>query len=304
MPVHDNHEDTQPSHFEFAHLLEAKMRDLGGFSVGRVLPSPLRRQVGPFVFFDHLSKVQFAPGQGIDVRPHPHINLATVTYLFAGAIQHRDSLGSNQIISPGDINWMTAGRGIVHSERTPQALRQTGGPVHGIQMWVALPKAHEETEPAFFHHPESTLPARKQDGVALRILAGAAYGMTSPVKVFAPTFLVDAQLAAGATLPMPAEYAERAAYVVEGVVHCGNERVSACNMMVFAAGTNPVLKAEGAARLMLIGGAELDGPRHLYWNFVSSSPERIEQAKQDWKNGRFARVPGDEQEFIPLPGLG
>jgi len=281
-------------------IIAPRKRDIGGFSVGRLLPAAARRRVGPFVFFDHMGPVDFAPGQGIDVRPHPHINLATVTYLFEGEIVHRDSVGSVQAIEPGAINWMTAGSGIVHSERTGPERRKTGSRVHGLQLWVALPKAHEKTEPEFRHYPASSLPELEQNGARIRVLAGSAYGAASPVKTLSPLFYAEATIPAGSELPVPMEHEERAAYIVGGTVQCGAERVEASHMIVFAARSSPVLRAESAARVMLLGGAPLDGDRHLWWNFVSSSRERIEQAKRDWKEGRFARVPG-ETDFIPLP---
>jgi len=282
-------------------IIEARPRRIDSFSVGRVLPAATRRLVGPFIFFDHFGPDQLAPGQAMDVRPHPHINLATVTYLFEGEVTHRDSLGSYQVIRPGAINWMTAGRGIVHSERTPPQLRTTGSRLHGIQLWVALPKEHEETKPDFHHHPAETLPQRQEAEVRLRVLAGSAYGATSPVPTFSPLFLVDASLPAGSVLPVPPEHRERSAYVIEGAVVCGAERIEAQRMIVFAPGATPLLRAGPASRLVLLGGAPIDGPRHIWWNFVSSSKERIEQAKRDWTEGRFQKVPGDEKEFIPLP---
>lgn len=281
--------------------IEARPRKIDDFTVGRVLPSAARRLVGPFIFFDHIGPAELTPGRGMDVRPHPHINLATVTYLFEGQVLHRDSLGSQQLIQPGAINWMTAGRGIAHSERTPPELRRTGSRLYGIQLWVALPRAHEETEPAFHHHPAQTLPQLEEDGVRLRVLAGSAYGATSPVRTFSPLFYVEASLPAGGLLPLPAEYEERAAYVLEGTVCCDAARAEARQMLVFAPGATPVLRAELASRVMLLGGAPIDGPRQIWWNFVSSSKERIEQAKRDWKEGRFQKIPGDEKEFIPLP---
>jgi redox-sensitive bicupin YhaK (pirin superfamily) len=282
-------------------LIEARSRDLGGFVVGRVLPSAARRLVGPFIFFDHMGPADLAPGRGLDVRPHPHIGLATVTYLFEGEIVHRDSLGSHQPIRPGEVNWMTAGRGIVHSERTGPQSRRAGSRVNGLQLWVALPLAHEETEPEFHHHPAQTLPALELAGARVRVLVGSAYGETSPVKVFSPLFYADVAVPAGCELPVPDEHAERAAYVADGVVTCGNERAERGRMLVFAKGAEVVLRATTDARISLIGGAPIDGERHIWWNFVSSSEARIEQAKRDWKEGRFPKVPGDEVEFIPLP---
>jgi len=282
-------------------LIDARPRDLGGFTVGRVLPSAARKLIGPFIFFDHMGPAALQPGRGIDVRPHPHIGLATVTYLFAGEIVHRDSLGSCQPIRPGDVNWMTAGRGIVHSERTSAQLRQAGSPLDGLQLWVALPLAHEETAPEFHHYPSRDLPAVAVGGSRIRLLAGSAYGERSPVRTLSPLFYADAALPAGGALALPDEHEERAAYVVSGTVECGNERAERGRMLVFAAGVPAALRAVSDARLALIGGAPIDGERHVFWNFVSSSQARIEQAKSDWREGRFAKVPGDEREFIPLP---
>jgi redox-sensitive bicupin YhaK (pirin superfamily) len=282
-------------------VITGRARDLGGFTVSRVLPAMKRRVVGPFVFFDHMTRHELAPGHGMDVRPHPHIGLATVTYLFEGEIVHRDSLGSDQAIAPGDVNWMRAGRGIVHSERTGAERRRTGGVVHGIQSWVALPAADEETAPAFEHHPRETLPLVERPGARLRVLAGHAYGARSPVGVRSPTLYVHAELEDGAELPLTDEHDERAVYVVEGELACEGASYRAGSMLVLRPGAKPALHARGAARLMLLGGAALEGPRHIFWNFVSSSRERIEQAKQEWKRGAFAKVPGDDLEFIPLP---
>ncbi len=283
-----------------AQVIEPRTRDLGGFEVRRVLPVARRRLVGPFIFFDHMGPSRFPPGQGIDVRPHPHIGLATVTYLFDGEIMHRDSLGCVQPIRPGAVNWMTAGRGIVHSERTGPEERAREARLHGIQSWVALPRAEEEAEPAFRHHPAETLPEIDRDGATLRLIAGAAYGASSPVAVLSEMFYLDAALAEGAELRLPEGYAERAAYVVEGAVRVAGESFEAGRMIVFQPGAEAAVTAAEAARVMLLGGAAMDGQRHIWWNFVSSSPERIEQAKADWKAGRFPQVPG-ETEFIPLP---
>jgi redox-sensitive bicupin YhaK (pirin superfamily) len=283
-----------------ATIIEGRARDLGGFFVARLLPSKAMRSVGPFVFFDHMGPATLAPGRGIDVRPHPHIGLATVTYLFEGSIVHRDSLGFVQPIEPGAINWMTAGRGIAHSERTGDALRKTGSRLHGLQLWVALPRAHEETAPAFVHHPAATLPEIVLDGVNLRVLAGRAYGAASPVQTLSALFYVEARMPKGTSLRIPLEPAERAAFVVEGEVECDGESIAAPQMIVFARGSPATLSAKADAHVMLLGGDPLDGERHLWWNFVSSSPERIDRAKRDWAEGRFAPVPG-ETEFIPLP---
>jgi redox-sensitive bicupin YhaK (pirin superfamily) len=270
-------------------------------TVGRVLPAAACRHVGPFVFFDHIGPTDLAPGHGLDVRPHPHIGLATVTYLFEGEIVHRDSLGSHQPIRPGDINWMTAGCGIVHSERTALELRHTGSRLHGLQLWVALPLAHEETEPEFHHHPAETLPGLEIAGAEVRVLAGSAYGQTSPVKTSAPLFYADVVMPAGSELPLLGEHTERAAYMIEGSVTCGDVKAEARRMLLFATGAKAMLRATTDARIALLGGAPLDGERHIWWNFVSSSKARIEQAKRDWKEGRFPKVPGDEGEAIPLP---
>ena len=282
--------------------IEPKSRELGAsFRVGRVLPAAARRMVGPFIFFDHMGPVRFEAGQGLDVPPHPHINLATVTYLFDGEIVHRDSLGSHRAIRPGAINWMTAGRGITHSERTGPSERARGAPLHGIQLWVALPKEYEEIAPEFHHHPSEALPELQVGGVGLRVLAGAAYGAVSPVKTFSPLFYAEAVMPAGSELSMPEGYTDRAAYLVEGTIVCGDERCASPQMLVFRAGADATFKAERDSRVMLIGGEPLEGPRHIWWNFVSSSRERIEAAKRDWAEGRFPPVPGDERDYIPLP---
>ena len=283
-------------------VIEGRPRDLGGFSVRRLLPSRGLEHLGPFVFFDHMGPAEFAVGQGIDVRPHPHIHLATVTYLFEGTILHRDSLGSQQRIVPGEMNWMTAGRGIVHSERTPPDMRRAVSRLHGIQLWVALPQEDEDVAPAFSHHPADAFPAITDAGVDLRVLLGTAYGTRSPVSVFSTLFYVEATMHAGATLSPPIGYAERGVYVAEGSIRCGDISASVGHMLAFAPDAQPLLKAISRSRLVLLGGAALNEPRYLEWNFVSSSRERIEQAKLDWKQGRFPKVPGDEIEFIPLPG--
>ena len=284
-----------------AHVIDGRARDLGGVGIRRILPAAARRMVGPFTFFDEMDGRTSVAGQGLDVPPHPHIGLATVTYLFEGEIVHRDSLGSHQTIRPGDVNWMTAGRGIVHSERTAPEQRTPGRRLHGLQLWVALPLAHEETAPSFRHHRRDSLPARDHDGVRLRVLAGTAFGMTSPVATLSPLFYADAAMSVGSVLSLPAEHEERALYVVEGTVGIGTERTEAGRMLVFVPGSGVTIRAESEARIVVLGGAPLDGPRHIHWNFVSSSKARIEQAKQDWKEGRFPRVPGDETEFVPLP---
>jgi redox-sensitive bicupin YhaK (pirin superfamily) len=275
--------------------------DIGGFEVRRALPSKERRTVGPFVFFDQMGPGTFLTGRGLDVRPHPHIGLATVTYLFDGEILHRDTLGSHQPIRPGDVNWMTAGRGIAHSERTDIARRSHENPLYGIQLWCALPVASEETAPAFVHHPAATLPTFADGGAAVRVIAGEAWGTRAPVETLSPLFYADAALRTGATIPLPDEHEERSVYVLEGAVEVAGDRFDAGRLLVFRPGDRLSLTATSDARVLLLGGAPLDGPRHLFWNFVSSRQDRIEQAKADWKNGRFGTVPGDEAEFIPLP---
>jgi redox-sensitive bicupin YhaK (pirin superfamily) len=281
-------------------IIAPRPRDLGGFTVARVLPAAERRMVGPFVFLDQMGPADFAPGSGIDVRPHPHIGLATVTYLFRGEILHRDSLGSVQPIRPGEINWMTAGQGIAHSERTPPAIRASGGTLAGLQSWIALPKDDEETAPSFAHHGAAALPVVDGEGRRVRVLIGTIYGARSPVRTFSETLYADVSLTSGATLPVPAEPEERALYLVEGTVEIAGEAIAPGRLLVLRPAAKIAVIARSAARLMLLGGAKLDGPRHLWWNFVSSSRERIEQAKADWRDGRFPPVPGDG-EFIPLP---
>jgi redox-sensitive bicupin YhaK (pirin superfamily) len=284
-----------------AMVIEGRPRDLGGFSVQRVLPARERRAVGPFVFFDHFGPMTLPPGVGMDVRPHPHIGLATVTYLFEGEMIHRDSLGSHQVIRAGEVNWMTAGRGIVHSERSTAPERALGARGHGLQLWVALPLAHEETAPAFTHHERQSLPSLPAPGLERRLIAGTAWGVTSPVPTLSPLFYVDVAMTAGSAVVLPDEHQERAAYVTEGSVHCDDQRIAVGQMAVFEPSARVVLEADAAARVMLLGGAPLDGERHIWWNFVASSRERIEQAKRDWKLGRFARIPGDDVELMPLP---
>lgn len=282
-------------------VIVPRARDLGGFEVRRALPSAQRQMVGPFIFFDQMGPALMQPGQGIDVRPHPHIGLSTVTWLFDGSIYHRDSLGSAQPISPGELNWMTAGKGIVHSERTaPPDLARTRK-VFGIQSWVALPKQHEETEPAFDHVEAHKLPVIDERGIQARIIAGSLYGATSPVKTQSDLFYADVQMQAGTALPLPVEHEERGVYVAEGEIEVAGQVFEEGRLLVFRAGDAITLRARSNARVMLLGGEPMDGPRYIWWNFVSSSKERIEAAKEDWKQARFAIVPGDEQDFIPLP---
>jgi redox-sensitive bicupin YhaK (pirin superfamily) len=283
--------------------ITGKAHDLGdGFFVTRLLPQIARRSMGPFVFFDYFGPVDFAPGKGIDVRPHPHIGLATVTYLFDGSQMHRDTLGSVQEIKPGDVNWMTAGRGIAHSERTGDAVRASGHRLHGIQTWVGLPQADEEAPPHLQHFSAADLPEREDKGVTLRMITGAAFGLKSPVKVFSPIFYADARFAPGGALHYGAEHDERAFFVVEGEIQTGENEVHGPGaMLALEAGEEVTLYAGAPARVMLFGGAALDGPRHIWWNFVSSSKDRIERAKQEWRDMAFGTIPGDDQEFIPLP---
>jgi redox-sensitive bicupin YhaK (pirin superfamily) len=282
-------------------VIVPRARDLGGFEVRRALPSAQRQMVGPFIFFDQFGPVLMKEGQGIDVRPHPHIGLATVTWLFDGGIFHRDSLGSEQPIAPGELNWMTAGKGIVHSERTaPNDLARDRN-VFGIQSWVALPKSHEETAPAFEHVAMERLPLIDDRGIKARIVAGSIYGATSPVKTHSDLFYADVQLEAGAALPLPVEHEERGVYVAEGEIEVAGQRFEAGRLLVFRPGDAITLRAVANARVMLLGGEPMDGPRYIWWNFVSSSKDRLEAAKDDWKNARFAIVPGDEKDFIPLP---
>jgi redox-sensitive bicupin YhaK (pirin superfamily) len=281
-------------------VIGSRQRDLGGFVVRRVLPAASRQMVGPFIFFDHLGPTQFAPGYGIDVRPHPHIALATVTYLFSGSLQHRDSLGTVQEIRPGDVNWMSAGHGIAHSERTPQAARASGERVHGIQSWVALPDGHEDGEPTFEHYPASTLPTHTADGIELTVIAGEAFGLRSPVVTLWPTLYVHAQFAHGATLEVPADHGERAVFVVQGELVIGETPLAEGELAVLEPETNVKLRALGDTRAMLLGGAHFPTPRFIWWNFVASSEERIERAKERWERQQFPPVPG-ETEFIPLP---
>jgi redox-sensitive bicupin YhaK (pirin superfamily) len=256
--------------------------------------------VGPFIFFDHLGPTQFEPGHGIDVRPHPHISLATVTYLFEGSLEHRDSLGNVREIRPGDVNWMTAGRGIAHSERTPHTARAAGEKIHGIQSWVALPDGHEDREPDFTHYPAATLPQRTVDGVILAVIAGEGFGLRSPVHSLWPTLYVHAAFRAGATLEFPAEHDERAIYVVSGELAVGESALVEGQLAVLEPGMKHTLSAVGETRAMLLGGKRFPTPRYIWWNFVASSRERIDLAKARWAKGQFAPVPG-ETEFIPLP---
>lgn len=280
-------------------IIEPKEKDLGGFSVRRSLPNRSRRTVGPWIFFDHMGPAMFPAGEGVNVRPHPHINLATVTYLFEGEILHRDSLGSEQVIRPGDLNLMVAGSGIVHSERERPEIRNAPHNVHALQLWLALPSGQEEMDPAFYHYPEADIPIVTINGVTLRVIMGTAYGVTSPVLTYIATLYVEARLQAGQSLTLPTA-AELALYVVEGELNIAGQTLTTCTMAVLTPGQTVTISANEETRIAIIGGDAV-GPRLIEWNFVSSTQARIDQAKDDWRAGRFAKVPGDETEFIPLP---
>jgi len=282
-------------------VIDSRQRDLGGFEVGRVLPYAPRRMVGPFIFFDHMGPVDFAPGipRTVDVRPHPHIGLSTVTYLFEGQITHRDSVGSEIDIRPGEVNWMTAGKGITHSERF-EALRRTGGAMHGIQAWVALPDGQEEIHPAFAHHGPEDLPTYQGDGLWARLIAGKGFGAEAKVKTHSPMVYAHWRLNAGATGAIPAEYPERAAFVAAGAVEIDGQALHAGQMAVFAPGETVAVKGVADAEVMIIGGEPV-GERFIEWNFVSSSKARIEQAKADWRAQRMKLPDLDHDEFVPLP---
>lgn len=283
-------------------VIVPRTRDLGGFEVRRALPSAQRQMVGPFIFWDQMGPSQFLTGEGIDVRPHPHIGLATITYLFNGKIYHRDSLGSSLPIEPGDVNWMTAGKGIVHSERTEDEWRkQDGRELFGIQSWIALPKSSEESAPGFDHYGKAELPEINDEGKALRIIAGSMFGETSPIKTASEMFYADAVLQPGAKLPLPAEHEDRAIYVADGEIEIAGDKHPAGRLLVFRPGDEITVTATTPARILLLGGEPLEGPRYIWWNFVSSSKERIEQAKEEWRQMRFDTIPGDAEEFIPLP---
>lgn len=282
-------------------VIPARRRSIGSFEVGRVLPFAKRRMVGPFVFLDHMGPVDLPPDipRETDVRPHPHIGLSTVTYLFKGEMTHRDSLGIEQVIRPGALNWMTAGRGISHSERF-DGMRDAGGRIEGIQAWVALPEADEEMAPAFDHYDAARLPLLDEAGVSAKLIAGSAFGLTSPAKIRSPLFYLHVRLQPGAPFGLPPEYPERAAYVTHGRVSVDGRDYDAGQMLVFAKGETPLFRALEPATLMLLGGEPV-GPRHIWWNFVSSRKERIEEAKADWSAGRIRLPPNDSGEFIPLP---
>ena len=282
-------------------IIVPRARDLGGFEVRRALPSPRRQMVGPLIFFDQMGPAQFIAGQGIDVRPHPHIGLATVTYLFEGQIFHRDSLGSEVAINPGAVNLMTAGRGIVHSERTAPELRASGQRLFGIQSWMALPKSHEEDQPGFVHFDAAQLPRIEDNGQRVRLVLGSLYGETSPAKFPAECFYAEAMLAPGSVLPLDPTHDERAIYLASGRIDIAGQSFEGSQLLTFRPGDRISILAESNARLILLGGDPMDGPRHIWWNFVSSSKDRIDQAKDEWRKRRFDIVPGDAEEFIPLP---
>jgi redox-sensitive bicupin YhaK (pirin superfamily) len=282
-------------------VIVPRARDLGGFEVRRALPSAKKQMVGPFIFFDQMGPAEFLIGGGVDVRPHPHIGLATVTYLFEGEIWHRDSLGSSLAIKPGEVNLMTAGRGIVHSERETSVAKATTRRLFGIQAWAALPKSSEEDAPAFAHHGTAELPRIDGEGKRVRVVMGSMYGQSSPVEFPHASFYAEAVLAPGAVLPLDPDYDERGVYIASGEIDVAGDRFEAGRLLVFRPGDRISIMALSNARLMLLGGDPMDGPRHIWWNFVSSSKDRIDAAKADWKAGRFGLVPGDEKEFIPLP---
>jgi redox-sensitive bicupin YhaK (pirin superfamily) len=288
-------------------LIIPRARDLGGFEVRRALPAPRRQMVGPFIFFDQMGPAEFLTDQGIDVRPHPHIGLGTVTYLYRGSFQHQDSTGADQIITPGALNWMVAGRGVTHSERSPDAVRAGPSSLLGIQTWIALPETHEDIAPSFEHHAAGALPEIRDQGIEARLILGRAYGETAPATMHSDTFYLDVTLAARARFPLPVDHEDRGIYITEGSVSIAGQEFQAGQMMVFRPGDAITVAAgDRGARLMALGGATLNGPRHIWWNFVASSRERIEVAKQEWREarwgqGRFDLPPGDRDEHIPLP---
>ena len=287
-------------------IISSRERDLGGFTVRRILPYASHRMVGPFIFFDHMGPAKFPPGKGMDVRPHPHINLATVTYLFEGKIQHKDSLGSDQAIEPGAINWMTAGKGIVHSERTPPFERSEGIKMNGIQLWVALPKEHEEIDPTFIHYPKEVLPEFEINGSQVKLLLGKVLGQVSPVKIHSDLFYAEIKMSKGGVVSVPVDGRESAVYVVDGQVSMDGQKIRSTEMAVMKSGADLEISADENTRLMVLGGSPV-GERFIYWNFVSSSKERLEEVKRQWLKGpqqnhpRFRPIPNDNTEFIPLP---
>lgn len=281
-------------------VIPYRNRSIGSMSVRRVLPFPRRRAVGPFVFVDDFGPVEIVGGKSLDVLPHPHIGLATVTFLFGGKMTHRDSIGSVQVIEPGEVNWMTAGSGVVHSERVSDLPESAGENLLGVQTWVALPEKHEETPPAFAHHTAEELPVVEAEGASAKIILGELFGAKSPVETLSNPVYAECFLQNNASLSLPADIEERSVYLLAGALFIDGQRFETGTMIVFEAGKEAIIKAESDARLMIIGGARLEKPRHMWWNFVSSSPERIEAAKEDWRKGNFPMIPG-ETEFIPLP---
>jgi redox-sensitive bicupin YhaK (pirin superfamily) len=281
-------------------LIKPHIKSVGAFDVHRLLPAFPQKTIGPFIFFDHMGPADLPPGKGMDVRPHPHIGLATVTYLFEGAALHRDSLGFRQRIVPGDVNWMTAGRGIVHSERTAPEDLASGLRLHGLQIWIALPKEHELDEPSFTHHPSADIPAVERPGVKMRVILGSAFGVTSPVTTYSKTYYVAADMEAGSALPLEFHHEERGVYVIDGEVRIDGVLVPPRHMAFLGADGQAEIQAGSAARVALLGGDKLDGDRYIWWNFVASSREMIDEAKLRWREQRFGQVP-DETEWIPLP---
>ena len=306
-PTLDPHCPDSGSLQDIETLIVPRARDLGGFEVRRALPAPERQMVGPFIFFDQMGPAEFLTGQGIDVRPHPHIGLGTVTYLYDGEFEHRDSLGTHQMIYPGEVNWMVAGNGVTHSERTSEATRRGESRLFGIQTWVALPEAAEESPACFEHHGTGDLPLLQAEGKQLRLIMGRGWGETAPVNTFTDMFYADVILQPGASLPLPTDHEDRGVYVTSGTVDIAGRSFGPGQMMVFRPGDAITIRAgEQGARLMALGGETLNGPRYIWWNFVASSRDRIDAAKEawadgDWNNGRFRLPPGDDQEFIPLP---
>ncbi|MEX3014033.1 pirin family protein [Gymnodinialimonas hymeniacidonis] len=282
-------------------LIVPRAVDLGEMTVRRALPSTKRQMIGPFIFFDQMGPAEFLTDQGIDVRPHPHINLATLTYLFEGEILHRDSLGTEKTIKPGAVNWMQAGKGIVHSERTSEEKKRNGQRLFGLQTWMALPEDQEESDPAFIHHSKNDLPIFDGDGIKARIIAGTAFGETSALKTASETLYGDVELQAGSQIPIDPSYEERALYTISGEIEIAGDTFEKGQLLVLRPSDAITVKANTTARFMLFGGAPMDGPRYIWWNFVSSRAERIEAAKEEWAKGQFDTVPGDEEDFIPLP---
>ncbi|MBG1231318.1 pirin family protein [Aestuariivirga litoralis] len=283
------------------HVIVPRVRDIGDFEVHRALPAAERQMIGPFIFFDRFGPVMMKAGKGMDVRPHPHIGLSTVTWLFDGVIYHRDSLGSEQPISPGELNWMTAGKGIVHSERTPALERTSGQSMFGLQSWVALPKQFEETSPGFEHVAEAQMPIMEDNGRWVKVIAGEMFGERSPVKTHSDLFYGDVRLEPGAILPLPPEHEERGLYLINGRIEIAGREIEAGKLVSFKPKAEILVKALEHSHFMLLGGEPMDGPRHIWWNFVSSSKEKIDAAKEEWRTGKFKIVPGDDKEFIPLP---